>query len=128
MLFFVAGITVASGRGVPHGTGTTVFGDVPVTPGIFPDYAPHRFGLRANPNVKPQTFSFATYADAKSVVAWYRAALASRGWHLDQTRVNYPAKGASALVASRSGEAVTVVVEGARDGSRVSIIKLNSSK
>jgi hypothetical protein len=122
----LSGLAVA--RPVPAGAGTTIFGDVPVAPAIFPDYAPHRFGIKGNPNVRPQTFSFATYADPRSVITWYRAHLSRRGWHLAQQRDNYPGPGMSALVANRSGEAVTVIVQGGRGGSRVSIIKLNSAK
>lgn len=121
-------VVPALARPVPAGEGTTIFGDVPVAPAIFPDYAPHRFGLKGSANVRPQTFSFATYADPRSVMLWYRARLARRGWHLAQQRDNYPGPGMSALVANRSGEAVTVIVQGGRAGSRVSIIKLNSTK
>ncbi|GAC1357668.1 MAG: hypothetical protein NVSMB31_18140 [Vulcanimicrobiaceae bacterium] len=102
-----------------------MFGDVPVEPGIFPDYQPHPFALHGNPNVKPLVFNFGTYADHLSVLGWYRTHLPQHGWHIDQTRVNYPVRGSNAIIATRTGEGLTVIVEGHRWGTRVSIIKLN---
>lgn len=118
----------AAARAVPGGTVTMVFGDVPIAPGSFPDYKPRSFGLRAGSDVRPQAFNFASYADSKSMLAWYRRQLAQHGWHIESLKPNYPYPGANALVGSRKGEAATVVVEPAKFGCRVSLIKLNTAK
>lgn len=120
--------SVAFGRPVPAGAGSTVFKDVPVAPGAFPDYGRRAFGIKGNPRVQPQAFNFASYSDGPAMLQWYRAHLPHRGWHIDQSKANYPGPGYHALIASRSGEAVTVIVQNSRGGCRVSIIKLNSSK
>jgi len=114
---------------VPHGKGQVVFGDIPVVPGSFPDYGQHRFSLAGNPKVKPQAFNYGSSASPWNVLAWYRYYMPHYGWHIDNIRTNYPAPNDAALLASRRGEAVTVVVEyGGRGGSRVSIVKLNSTR
>lgn len=105
-----------------------VFGDVPVAPGSFPDYAPRSFALRGALHVTPQAFNFASYSDARTMLAWYQRQMPQHGWHVDALRSNYPYPGANSLVSSRRGEAATVVVEPARFGCRVSLIKLNSAK
>ena len=119
---------VALARTAPAPAITMVFGDVPVAPGSFPDYNPHSFALRGSLAVKPQAFNFASYTDARAMVAWYRRQLPAHGWHVDALHANYPYNGANSLVSSRRGEGVTIVIEPARFGSRVSIIKLNSAK
>ena len=128
MLLVCIVAAAALGRPVPRGDGNTVFADLPVAPGGFPDYAPHAFGLQGNPRVKPQAFNFGSYADATSMLQWYRVHLKRHGWRIDQTKSNYPGPGMNAVIASRSGEAVTVIVQRSRLGCRVSLIKLNSSK
>jgi hypothetical protein len=127
--------TVAAiGPGVPNvpvarGTGQVVFGDLPVVPGSFPDYGAHRFSLSGSPKVKPQAFNYGTTASPWNVLAWYRMRLPRLGWHIDSIRTNYPAPNDAAIVASRRGEGVTIIVEyGGNGGSRVSLVKLNSSR
>lgn len=119
---------LASAKPVPAGAGTTIFGDVPVAPGSFPDYGPRSFGLRGGSDVRPQAFNFASFADSKSMLTWYKRRLSQHGWHIESLRYNYPYPGASAVVGSRRGEAATVVVEPAKFGCRVSLIKLNTAK
>ena len=107
---------------------TLVFGDIPVAPGSFPDYRPRSFALRGSLQVKPQAFNFASYTNASTMLAWYRRQMPSHGWHVDAVHANYPYTGANSLVSSRRGEGATIVVEPARFGCRVSIIKLNTAK
>ncbi len=105
-----------------------VFGDIPVAPGSFPDYRPRQFALRGTLQVKPQAFNFASYTNANAMLAWYRRQMPAHGWHVQSMHANYPYPGANSLISSRRGEAATIVVEPARFGSRVSIIKLNTAK
>jgi len=119
---------VALARPAPARAVTMVFGDVPVAPGSFPDYNPRSFALRGSLSVKPQAFNFASYTNARAMVAWYRRQMPAHGWHIDALHANYPYTGANSLVSSRRGEAVTIVVEPTRLGCRVSIIKLNTAK
>ena len=105
-----------------------VFGDIPIAPGSFPDYRPRQFALRGGLQVKPQAFNFASYTNARSMVAWYRRQMPAHGWRVDAVHTNYPYPGASSLVNYRRGEAATIVVEPTAFGCRVSIIKLNSAK
>ena len=114
---------------VQQGPGQTVFGDLPVTPGSYPDYSPARFALRGNPKVIPQTFNYGTPASPPNVLVWYLKNLRNHGWHIDGVRTNYPGPRDAAVLASRKGESVTVVIEYAPDGgSRVSLVKLNASR
>ena len=114
---------------VPKGAGQVVFGDLPVTPGSYPDYSPSRFALKGNPKVIPQSFNYGSPASPPNVLVWYLANLRKRGWQIDGVRTNYPAPRDAAIQASRKGESVTVVIEYAADGgSRVSLIKLNASR
>ena len=126
LLCAIAGVALARPASTP--TVTMVFGDVPIAPGSFPDYNPRSFALRGSLAVKPQAFNFASYTNAGAMVAWYRRQLPAHGWHVDALHANYPYTGANSLVSSRRGEGVTVVIEPARFGCRVSIIKLNSAK
>ncbi len=118
----------ALAAGVPAGAGQTVFRDVPVAPGSFPDYGPSHFMLRGGAHARPQAFNYGNGADAAAMYAWYERQLPQRGWHIEQRRRNYPTAGADALVASRRGEAVTIVVTKAGAGSKVSVIKLVSTQ
>jgi len=123
-----AGTGFAVARTAGTASITRVFGDIPVAPGSFPDYQPHSFALRGGTQVRPQAFNFASYTNAGAMVTWYRRQLPAHGWHIDTMHANYPYTGANSLVASRRGEATTVVIEPARFGCRVSIIKLNTAK
>ncbi len=113
---------------VPAGSGSTVFGNVPVAPGSFPDYSKRSFAIRGNPRIRPQAIDFGNPADAPAVLRWYRAHLAQRGWRVTQQRANYPGRGNNALIAVRTGAALTIVVQTLRTGARVTLIKLNSSQ
>jgi len=107
---------------------TTVFGDIPVAPGSFPDYRPRSFALRGGPQVKPQAFNFASYTSTRAMLSWYQRQMPAHGWHVESVHPNYPYSGANSLVSSRRGEAATIVIEPTRLGCRVSIIKLNTAK
>jgi hypothetical protein len=113
---------------IPAGAGQTIFTDVPVAPGSYPDRTPSPFVLRAGAHAHPQAFNYGDAADAHSIFAWYRRRLPQLGWQVGQVRRNYPTRGADAIVASRKGEAVTIVVTSAPRGSKISVIKLVSTK
>jgi len=110
------------------GNGQTVFTDVPIAPGSFPDYAPSAFALRGGQNSKPQAFNYGIKADRQSVVDWYVHRLPQLGWHVQEVKRNYPAKGVDAIIAERRGEAVTIVVSSVLNESKVNIVKLVSTK
>lgn len=110
------------------GNGQTIFGDVPVAPGSFPDYAPSQFALRGGANSKPQAFNYAIKADRRSVVDWYERRLPQLGWRVRETKHDYPRKGIDALIADRRGEAITVVVSSVLNATKVNIVKLVSTK
>jgi hypothetical protein len=120
--------SAASAAGVAAGPGQTIFADVPVAPGSYPDRTPSPFVLRAGAHAHPQAFNYGDAADAHSIFAWYRRRLPQLGWQVGQVRRNYPTRGADAIVASRKGEAVTIVVTSAPRGSKISVIKLVSTK
>ncbi|GAC1426307.1 MAG: hypothetical protein NVS1B14_07280 [Vulcanimicrobiaceae bacterium] len=113
---------------VPAGNGSTVFGNVPVAPASFPDYSKRSFAIRGNRQVRPQAIDFGNPADAPALLRWYRAHLPQYGWEVTQQRANYPGRGNNALIAVRTGAALTIVVQTLRIGSRVTVIKLNSSR
>lgn len=110
------------------GNGQTVFRDVPVAPGSFPDYTPAEFALRGGANSKPQAFNYAIRADRRSVLEWYQHRLPQLGWHVRETKRDYPRKGIDALIADRRGEAITVVVSSVLNATKVNIVKLVSTK
>ncbi|PZR57320.1 MAG: hypothetical protein DLM50_06280 [Candidatus Meridianibacter frigidus] len=76
----------------------------------------------------PQAFNYGNRADAKSMLVWYRGHLPHYGWHVQQERINYPGPGDRSIIGTRSGQAVTIVIDTTRYGCRVSVIKLNASK
>ncbi|MBV8245991.1 MAG: hypothetical protein JOZ38_08735 [Candidatus Eremiobacteraeota bacterium] len=108
--------------------GNTVFGDVPVAPHAFPDYSPNQFALKGGLNVTPQAFKFGTHDGSDVVLAWYMQHLASFGWRIEERRANYPVNGADAVIATRKGEGLTVIVSPVQGGTSVSLIKLITSK
>ncbi|MBV9271719.1 MAG: hypothetical protein JO165_11525 [Candidatus Eremiobacteraeota bacterium] len=110
------------------GNGQTVFKDVPVAPGSFPDYAPSEFMLKGGANSKPQAFNYGIGADRNSVLDWYLRRLPQLGWHLREARRNYPRKGIDAIIADRPGEAVTIVLSSVLNATKVNVVKLVSTK
>jgi hypothetical protein len=110
------------------GNGQTVFNDVPVAPGSFPDYAPSEFALRGGKNSKPEAFNYGIKADRQSVLDWYLRRLPQLGWHLRDTKRDYPRKGIDAIIADRRGEALTVVLSSVLNATKVNVVKLVSTK
>lgn len=109
------------------GNGQTVFKDVPVPPGAYPDYARAAFALKGGPHTHPQAFNFGVRASATDVVRWYLQRLPRNGWRVNQVRQTGRKNAARAIVADRTGEAVTVIVIPLGDGTtRVNTIKLVS--
>lgn len=125
---FTAVFLVPAGALALSGNGQTVYSDVPVAPGSFPDYAPAAFVLKGAPNARPQAFNYGVKADRPSVYRWYLQRLPQLSWHISQTKRDYPHRGVDAIIADRSGEAVTIVLVALRDGTRVNIVKFVSSK
>ncbi len=113
---------------MPAGGGQTIFGDVPVVPGSYPDFSPNVLGVKSKAHLRPQIFKYGSTAAPWNVLQWYERRLPSRGWHIDGIRQSYPARGSVAVIATRRGEAVTVVVAQSGDRSVVSIVKFNSAK
>lgn len=110
------------------GNGQTVYTDVPVAPGSFPDYAPAAFVVKGAPNARPQAFNYGVKADRSSVYRWYMQRLPQLSWHVSQTKRDYPHRGVDAIIADRNGEAVTIMLVALRDGTRVNIVKFVSTK
>ena len=126
-MFILAAAGVAGASAVVPGNGQVVFKNVPVTPGSFMDFTPIPFAINKKAS-RPQTFDYGVAADVNHVTDWYRQRLVRMGWHLQQTHVDYPAKGDNVVIADRTGEAVTVVMFARRYGTRVELIKLISAK
>jgi len=110
------------------GNGQTVYNDVPVAPGSFPDYAPFEFALRGGKNSKPQAFNYGIKADRRSVLDWYLRRLPQLGWHLRDAKRDYPRKGIDAIIADRRGEALTIVLSSVLNATKVNVVKLVSTK
>lgn len=110
------------------GSGQTVYTDVPVAPGSFPDYAPAAFVVKGAPDARPQAFNYAVKADRSAVYRWYMQRLPQLSWHVSQTKRDYPRRGIDAIIADRTGEAVTIMLVALRGGTRVNIVKFVSSK
>jgi hypothetical protein len=110
------------------GNGQTVFKDVPVAPGGFPDYTPAAFVIKGGPNARPQAFNYAVRSDRPSVYRWYVGRLPQLSWHIQQLKRDYPRRGVDAIIADRAGEAVTIMLLTVRNGTRVNIVKFVSAK
>ncbi|MGZ3550800.1 MAG: hypothetical protein ACXVAL_01745 [Vulcanimicrobiaceae bacterium] len=119
---------IALAAEVPAGTGQVIFNDVPIAPASYPNYEPSHFALRGGPNARPQAFNYGNAAVPNALLVWYAGRLPQLGWHVSQTRRNYPVRGADSVIADRRGEAVTIVIERSASGSKVSIIKLVSTQ
>ncbi len=109
------------------GSGQTVFSDVPVAPGSYPASNPHEFAVRSKHRVNTQSFNYGIDASPWNVVGWYRSRLPRGGWHVDSIHPRVPHPGALSIIASRRGEALTIVIEGMSNPTQVTIIKVNST-
>ena len=113
---------------MPAGRGQFIFGNVPVVPGSYPDTAPHPFAIKGPPRVKASVFDYGSAAAPWNVLGWYRERLPRNGWRIERVRANTPGPGLVAITATRRGEAVTIVIEPAASGTRISISKFDSAK
>jgi hypothetical protein len=109
-----------------RGNGQVVFDNVPIAPGSFPDNGGSHYILRGSKNATPQTFNYQIAASPHDTMSWYAHRLPQMGWHVTQVHRDYPRRGADAIVAERSGAALTVIVTAGTYGSKVTAIKLTS--